>query len=241
MADASNESPLVLVVDDTAAMIRLLKLELSSHEINVIGAPVGEETYRAIEERRPALVIMEVLLPGVTGFEVLREIKQRYGLPVLFLTTIDSTGDREQAMELGADDYITKPFRPDELSNRVNLLLRRGAAARAQEGAGMLDNGEVTVDINRRTVRRASELLSLGTNEWALLLALAARLNAPVAAPDLLEDVFGADMRDQRAYLEAYIGRLRRKVEEDPGHPRIVTGDAASGYTLHARRRSPTE
>jgi DNA-binding response OmpR family regulator len=239
MAIQSRKRPLVLVVDDVEPVIRLLKLELSGHGLEVIGARVGEETLRAIEEHHPALVIMEIMLPGITGFEVLREVKQRFDIPVLFLTTIESQADREQALELGADDYVTKPFRPDELSNRVNILIHRQSPP--NEGAGMLDAAGVTIDINRRVVRRSGELVSLGTNEWALLLALATRLGEVVASAVLLEDVWGAEMRDQTRYLDAYIARLRRKVEQDPSEPRVVMGSVEEGFALRASRRVSAE
>ena len=178
MTKSMRKQPLVLVVDDTPAVIRLLKLELSSHGIDVIGAGIGEETF-ARSRNRPDLLILEILLPGITGFEVLREVKRRYDIPVLFLTTIDSPADRELALELGADDYLTKPFRPDELTNRVNLLLHRPGRP-PDEGVGMLDNGDVMIDINRRMIRRNGRLISVTTNEWALLLALATSLNAVI-------------------------------------------------------------
>jgi DNA-binding response OmpR family regulator len=236
VASGRSEDPVILVLDDTDAIIRLLTLELSSHGLNVVGAPVGEEAFRAIEEHHPALILVEVLLPGVSGFEVMREIKERYDLPILFLTTIDSDADREQAMELGAVDYITKPFRPDDLSNRINLILRR--SARPGEAMLTLEHGDVVLDLTRRMVRRGTHLLSLSTNEWAILLALATRLGQHIDAGDISERVWGRELRTQPEYLDAYIRRLRIKIEDDPAQPEIVVGDRDAGFALRARRRS---
>jgi DNA-binding response OmpR family regulator len=228
---APRKRPLVLVVDDVAPVIRMMTLELNSQGFDVIGARVGDDTYRTIEKYRPDVAVMEVMLPGISGFEVMAEVKRRYDLPVVFVTTNDRQGDREHALELGVDDYIMKPFAPADLSARLHAVLRDPAVGphRDQRRAG-----DVEIDLGRRIVRRAGREVQLTTNEWALLFALASHRprTQPVSAKDLLTAVWGGDYAHETRYLEAWIRRLREKLEHDPQAPRLIAGDAHNGYML---------
>jgi two-component system, OmpR family, response regulator MtrA len=225
-----GERPAVLVVDDEPAIIRLITLEMASQGFEVTGCAIGDATFRAIEELQPAAVLMEVMLPGLSGVKVLREIKERYDVPVILLTTASNEADRAYGLEMGADDYITKPFSPEELALRINALLNR--APHEGKGAQVLRAGHLSIDLGHKIVRRDGDVVALGTNEWALILALSATPNEPVAAPDLLVRVWSEDHAAERKYLEAWIARLRRKVERDPSSPQVLVGDADAGYEL---------
>jgi two-component system KDP operon response regulator KdpE len=228
---APRKRPLVLVVDDVAPVIRMMTLELNSQGFDVIGARVGDDTYRTIEKYRPDVAVMEVMLPGISGFEVMAHVKRRYDLPVVFVTTNDRQGDREHALELGVDDYIMKPFAPADLSARLHAVLRDPAVGPHRD---QMRAGDVEIDLGRRIVRRAGREVQLTTNEWALLFALASHRprTQPVSAKDLLTAVWGGDYAHETRYLEAWIRRLREKLEHDPQAPRLIVGDAERGYLL---------
>jgi two-component system KDP operon response regulator KdpE len=232
MADRSQRKrPLVLVVDDVPPVIRMMTLELQAEGFDVIGAKVGEDTYRTIEKYGPDVAVMEVMLPGISGFEVMAEVKRHYNVPVVFVTTRDRDGDRQHALELGADDYITKPFAPAELAARLRAVLPDPHAGPRRD---QLRAGDVEIDLGRRIVRRARREVPLTTNEWALLYALATHRHRahPMPASDLLTAVWGADYAHETRYLEAWLRRLRDKLEEDPASPRLIVGDVENGYTL---------
>jgi two-component system KDP operon response regulator KdpE len=224
-----RERPLVLVVDDVASVIRMMTLELSAQGFDVAGATVGDDTYRTIEDRQPDAVLMEVVLPGVDGFEVLSEIKRRYGLPVVLVTTQDSAGNREVARDLGADDFISKPFSPEELAARLrNVLgLSEGEAHRGRFRAEGIE-----IDLGRKSLVRDAQEIPLSTNEWAILLALAKGRGAAIPPRDLLIEIWGREYADDANYLQRWIDRLRGKVERDPHAPRVIVGDVDAGFAL---------
>lgn len=229
--DRDRKRPLVLVVDDVAPVIRMMTLELNAQGFDVIGAKVGDDAYRTIEKYAPDVAVMEVMLPGISGLEVMSEMKRRYGVPVVFVTTNDREGDRRHALELGADDYITKPFAPADLSARLRAVLPDANAGPRRD---QMRAGDVEIDLGRRIVRRGGSEVQLTTNEWALLYALASHRprTHPVSARDLLTTVWGGDYAHETPYLEAWIRRLREKLEEDPSSPRLIAGDVERGYLL---------
>jgi two-component system KDP operon response regulator KdpE len=226
---SQRKRPLVLVVDDEPAVIRMMTLELKAQGFDVVGSQVGDDTFRTIDQYEPEVAVMEVVLPGVTGFELLGEIKRRYGLPVVFVTTQGNRGDRDYALSVGADDYITKPFSPSDLASRLRAVLPEGRETSRRD---QLRLGDVEIDLGRRVVRRGGNEVVLTTNEWALLYALASQRGRQVSARDLLIEVWGGDYAADTHYLEAWIRRLREKLEPEPNAPRLLIGDAARGYAL---------
>ena len=238
--DHNRKRPLVLVIDDVAPVIRMMTLELNAQGFDVIGARVGDDTFRTIEKYRPDVAVMEVMLPGISGFEVMAEIKRGHNVPVVFVTTSDRDGDRQLALELGADDYITKPFAPADLSARLRAVL---PGAQVGPRRDQMRAGDIEIDLGRRIVRRAGDEVQLSTNEWALLYALAThrRQTRPVSAKDLLTAVWGADYAHETNYLEAWVRRLREKLEEDPAAPRLIAGDPERGYLLGRPQAGETD
>jgi two-component system KDP operon response regulator KdpE len=217
--------PLVLVVDEVPAIVRYLKLELASQGFDCTGAEIGPDTFRVIEEQRPDIVLLEIVLPGIPGLKLLQELRERYPeLPVVMLTTQDTSQDRALTLELGAADYITKPFDPRELALRLSAVLGRGTPT-----LGTMKLGDVEVDTLRRVVRRGGEVVPLTSNEWMLLLTLVLA-DRRLAPAEILAEAFGPEFAGETAYLDAWIRHLRKKLELDPRNPQLLVGDQDGGY-----------
>jgi DNA-binding response OmpR family regulator len=219
----------ILVVDDVPSVIRLLQLELTIQGFKVEGVEVNK-ALDALKDGLPDLVLLEVLLPGISGYELLEAMKGQYpGLPVVFLTTEHSEAERALAFDLGADDYITKPFDPEELGRRVSALLQQPTSPRK-----VITSGPLTIDLTRKLARRGDVVLSLTLNEWAVLLTLAANPRKRIRSEELLLSVWGAGHTGHEALLTPIITRLRQRLDPDPSRPSLIIGDLESGFSLDA-------
>ncbi|MFA7297662.1 MAG: response regulator transcription factor, partial [Dehalococcoidia bacterium] len=163
---------LILAIDDEPGILRVIKLDLSDQGFRVLTAPNGEEGLRIAEKHRPDLILLDVVLPGMPGLEVLRELRERTNVPVIMLTAKRAEADKVRGLELGADDYLGKPFSLDELSARVRAVLRRTNSTPATEH--VIQVADIEIDLGRRMVRRNSEIVTLTRTEWNLLQCLAA-------------------------------------------------------------------
>ena len=225
--------PLILAVDDEAGILRLIKLELSSQGFRVIVAGDGEEALRLAEQQRPDIVVLDIVMPDMSGLEVMRRLRERTSMPVILLTAKDHDEDKVRGLELGADDYLVKPFNPEELSARVRAVLRRGF--RPSNGAETVVRvGNVEIDLNRRLVKRDGEIVSLTRTEWMLLQHLAANAGKVMLNTELLSKVWGPEYRDDLQYLRVWVSRLRSKLEPDPANPAIIKTLQGIGYLLDA-------
>jgi two-component system KDP operon response regulator KdpE len=224
--------PMVLVVDDEAGILRLLKLELSEQGFRVITAANGEEALQLAEEQRPDIVLLDIIMPELTGPEVLRRLRERWPVPVIFVTAKDAEADKVRGLEFGADDYIVKPFSPDELAARIRAVLRRSVGA--QEADQVVHAGDVEIDLNRRVVLRDGDIVSLTRTEWLLLQHLAANAGRVMLNVELLNKVWGPEYRDDLQYLRVWVSRLRRKLERDPSNPVLIKTKQGIGYLLDA-------
>ncbi|HLF71209.1 MAG TPA: response regulator transcription factor [Dehalococcoidia bacterium] len=225
--------PLILAVDDEAGILRLIKLELSSQGFRVVIASNGEEALRLAEQQRPDIVVLDILMPEMSGLEVMRRLRERTSIPVILLTAKDHDEDKVRGLELGADDYIVKPFNPEELSARVRAVLRRGFRPSAG-GESIVRVGEVEIDLNRRLVKKEGEVISLTRTEWMLLQHLAANAGKVMLNTELLSKVWGPEYRDDLQYLRVWVSRLRSKLEPDPSSPTIIKTLQGIGYLLDA-------
>ena len=225
--------PLILAVDDEAGILRLIKLELSSQGFRVIVAGEGEEALRMTEQQRPDIVILDIVMPEMSGLEVMRRLRERTSVPVILLTAKDHDEDKVRGLEMGADDYLVKPFNPEELSARVRAVLRRGF--RPQVGAeNIVRVANVEIDLNRRLVKKDGEVVSLTRTEWMLLQHLAANAGKVMLNTELLSKVWGPEYRDDLQYLRVWVSRLRSKLEPDPSNPTIIKTLQGIGYLLDA-------
>jgi len=232
--------PLILAVDDEAGILRLIKLELSSQGFRVVVANDGEEALRIAEQQRPDIVVLDILMPDMTGLEVMRRLRERTQVPVILLTGKDHDEDKVRGLELGADDYLVKPFNPDELSARVRAVLRRAVAPGS--GAGnTVTVANVEIDLNRRLVKKDGQVISLTRTEWMLLQHLATNAGRVMLNAELLSKVWGPEYRDDLQYLRVWISRLRSKLEADPSKPAIIKTLPGIGYLLDAESELPTE
>ena len=223
----------VLVVDDQEDLARAIKLHLEDIRCDVSLAFDGLEAHRLIESREFDLVILDVMLPGMDGLEICRRVRSlaRY-VPVLMLTAKSSELDRVLGLEMGADDYLTKPFSVLELVARVKAIFRRTESlARQVAGAAtLLRSGDVSIDVAKREVRLAELVLELTPKEFDLLLHLARHPGTVFTRSDLLDQVWGYRHSGYEHTVNSHINRLRAKVESDPANPRFVLTVWGVGY-----------
>ncbi len=223
-----SADPLVLAVDDEAGILRLIKLELSTQGFRVVTAENGDSALRMAEEHRPDIVLLDIVMPDMTGLEVMRRLRERTNTPVILLTAKGSDADKVRGLEMGADDYLAKPFSPEELSARVRAVLRRAIGSSGLEN--IVRAGEVEVDLNRRLVKRDGVLVTLTRTEWMLLQHLAANAGKIMLNAELLSKVWGPEYRDDLQYLRVWVSRLRRKLEADRSNPKMIKTFPGIGY-----------
>lgn len=222
----------ILVVDDEPRVVRLVSEVLKAMGYQVSAAVSGESALEKVALEQPDLVLLDILLPpGMDGFEVCARIREFSDVPVIMLTAKAQEGDILRGFDVGADDYLTKPFSAKELVARVGAVLRR--TQRPEElRPSRLVCGDLEIDFARRIVRMRGERVSLTRTEYALLRYLALHPNHVVLHEELLSAVWGPEYRDDIDYLRAYIRYLRRKLEEDPAHPRFILTSRGIGYML---------
>lgn len=227
MASASARRTRILVVDDdpkTASLVRLY-LEHDGHEVAV--AYNGRQALEEAESAPPDLVVLDLMLPQIDGLEVCRRLRERSAIPILMLTARTTEEDTTRGLDLGADDYVHKPFRPRELAARVRALLRR---APSRDGAGTLRAGDLTVDLGARLARRGSQPLALTAREFALLEAFVRAPGRTLSREELVARAFGETFEGFDRTVDAHVMNLRRKLEEDPARPRRIVTVFGAGY-----------
>jgi len=225
-----STQPLVLIADDEPRITKLVQIALSEEGLRVVAAGSGEEALAKAEEYRPDIVLLDIVMPDLDGIEVMRQLRERRPVPVILLTAKGSTADKAKGLDLGADDYVAKPFHPDELAARVRAVLRRSTGA--APGAGILRFDDVEIDLERRMVTRDGELVQLSRTEWLLLQHLAANAGKVVLHTELLTKVWGPEYRDDLQYLRVWVSRVRRKLGAPPGEPGRIKTFQGIGYLL---------
>jgi DNA-binding response OmpR family regulator len=219
----------VLVVDDDLTVRDVVRryLERDGHTVTVAGD--GETALRLAAGAEPDLVVLDLMLPGIDGLEVCRRLREHSAVPVVMLTALGEESDRIAGLQLGADDYVTKPFSPAELALRVGSVLRRSRTARAPAQAEVLTDGDLSVDVRaRRAVRRGGELPLTG-RELDLLVFLLRHPGQAYTRAELLEQVWGWTFGDHST-VTVHVRRLREKVEEDPARPARIATVWGVGY-----------
>jgi two-component system KDP operon response regulator KdpE len=227
-----TERPRVLVADDDPLIQRLVRTHLDRAGFRVLIASDGEEAVDMVAADQPDLIVLDLMLPKLDGFEVCRRIREFSLVAVVMLTARGEQGDKLRGFEAGADDYLTKPFAPAELLARVRAVLRRTQQAGPATAPAVVRCGGLTIDLGRRRVLVKDELVKLTPTEFQLLQQLALNAGKVLSHTELLTSVWGPEYRDDRDYLWAYVRHLRRKLEADPEHPEHIVSHPGYGYAL---------
>ncbi len=221
---------LILVVDDEPRMIRFIRMNLELEGYRVIEASNGIEALDQVRKHVPELVVMDVMMPKMDGFETLRLLREISTVPVILLTVKGDEEDRIHGLELGADDYVTKPFSPRELVSRVNAVLRRASWPSPTPRAILQIDDRLAVDFNRHQVIVDGTRVDLRPTEYRLLNHLIQNAGWVVPHETLLAKVWGYEYRDETHYLRLYINYLRKKIEKDPSNPQYILTERGVGY-----------
>jgi two-component system, OmpR family, KDP operon response regulator KdpE len=226
----------ILVVDDAPDVVESVRLgfTLQWRDVEVLGAGTAEQALDVVEGQRPDIVLLDVGLPGVDGFGVLREIRLFSDVPVVMLTARDDAMDKVKGLELGADDYVTKPFNHLELMARVRAVLRRHEMPPPTSRAPSFRALDLEVDFAAHEVRLGGERLDLTPTEYKLLYHLVRNAGHVLQHGTLLAKVWGREYLDEVDYLRVYVRRLRDKLGDDPDHPRYIRTERGLGYRFIA-------
>jgi two-component system KDP operon response regulator KdpE len=227
----SGKSPhCILVVDDELHLVRAVRMYLELYGYAAFGAQSGEEALEAIQDRLPDLVILDAMLPGLDGFETLREIRRVSSVPVIMLTSLGGESEKVRGLRLGADDYLAKPFNQNELVARVQAVLRRAEQPARMPRTLIEADDELAIDFDRGEVWLRGATIHLTATEYRLLYHLASNPGRLMTAEVLLAKVWGYEYRDEGHYVRLYISYLRRKLEPDPAHPKYILTMPGLGY-----------
>ena len=226
----------ILVVEDEQKIRDLVRSYLEREGFQVVTTPSGAEAITLAEATSPELVVLDLRLPDVPGEEVARELRSRSEVPILMLTARSGGEDRIRGFELGADDYVTKPFSPRELVLRVHAILRRGRGDHGSSEPASFGEGELLLDEARRLVTVRDEVVSLTPTEWAVLASLARFPGRVYSRFELINRARGYEFEGYERTIDSHVKNLRRKVERDPHDPQIVQTVLGVGYRLGLSR-----
>jgi two-component system KDP operon response regulator KdpE len=227
----------ILIADDDAQILRALRITLTARGYDVITAPDGRTALNAAIEHHPDLLVLDLGMPGLTGIEVIEAIRGWSELPILVVSGRSESFDKVDALDAGADDYVTKPFAADELLARIRALTRRTPAA---TDAPAVSFGDVTVDLASHAVTRGGAPVRLTPTEWHLLEVLLRNHDRLVTRETLLREVWGPQYTKDTGYLRLYLAQLRKKLEPVPSAPKYLLTEAGMGYRFASEpQRSP--
>jgi two-component system KDP operon response regulator KdpE len=220
----------VLVVDDEPQIARALRINLSARGYQVLTAHDGAEALRAAAEGKPDVVVLDLGLPDIDGCEVIAGLRGWTSVPIIVLSARTDSADKVEALDAGADDYVTKPFGMDELLARLRAAVRRATASTADGEDAVIEAASFTVDLAKKKVLRESEEVHLTPTEWGVLETLVRNRGRLVVQKQLLKEVWGPSYAKETHYLRVYLAQLRRKLEPDPAHPRHLLTEPGMGY-----------
>lgn len=228
----------ILAVDDEQRMVRFIQLNLEQDGFQVITAYNGKEALEQVRTQLPDLILLDIMMPDINGYEVLKKIREVNNVPVIMLTAKGEEDDRIQGLELGADDYITKPFSPRELVSRIRAVLRRTKSFQEDQVDLVKVDDRLKIDFSRREVWVDGEIVDLRPTEYRLLYHLVQNAGWVNTHEQLLSKVWGFEYQDEPHYVRLYVNYLRKKLEEDPSNPKYILTERGVGYRFVDYRRS---
>jgi two-component system KDP operon response regulator KdpE len=231
----------ILVVDDEERMVRFIRLNLEHDGFQVIEAFNGTQAIEQVRSNLPDLILLDIMMPDINGFEVLKIIREVSSVPVIMLTAKGEEDDRVRGLELGADDYVTKPFSPRELVSRVRAVLRRTESTSGRTHGLIEVDDRLKLDFDRREIWVDGKLVKLRPTEYRLLYHLVQNAGWVITHDQLLTKVWGYEYRDEPHYVRLYINYLRKKLEEDPANPIYILTERGVGYRFVDFRRKKQE
>ena len=220
----------VLVVDDEKSLRDFVRRNLEVRGYRVMTASNGVEAMAIFQNESIQMVIMDIMMPHMDGLEATRRIREESRVPIIILTAMDEESDKVRAFDLGADDYLTKPFGVGELLGRVKAVLRRANWSEAVPGGERIVRGGIEVDTERHEVRVQGNALDLTPTEFNLLVYFMKNTGKTLHHSAILQHVWGAEYHDEAEYLRVYVGKLRQKIEKDPLNPRYLHTEHGIGY-----------
>lgn len=229
-----NHKEKILVVDDEASIRRILETRLSMIGYDVVTAADGEEAIATFNENQPDLVVLDVMMPKLDGYGVCQELRKESDIPIIMLTALGDVADRITGLELGADDYVVKPFSPKELEARIRSVLRRvdKEGLSGIPSSGVIQVGSIKIDTNRRQVYKGDERIRLTGMEFSLLELMVGRSGEAFSRSEILQEVWGytPERHVDTRVVDVHISRLRAKLEDDPSNPELILTARGTGY-----------
>lgn len=226
----------ILVADDEASIRRILETRLSMMGFVVITAADGEEALQVFQHQEPDLIILDVMMPKLNGYQVCQSLRQESDVPIIMLTALSDVADRITGLEMGADDYMVKPFSPKELESRIRCILRRITKSHSshQTSAGIIQVGHLEIDTNKRQVYKDKERIQLTHLEFNLLELLVSRPGEPISRVEFLQKVWGysPDGKIDTRVVDVHMSRLRNKLKEDTEEPDLILSVRGVGYAI---------
>ncbi|OXM67032.1 MULTISPECIES: response regulator [Amycolatopsis] len=229
----TEQTGTVLVVDDEPQIVRALRINLAARGYKVVTAHDGAAALRAVAETKPDVVVLDLGLPDIDGTDVITGLRGWTTVPIIVLSARGESPDKVKALDLGADDYVTKPFGMDELLARLRAALRRSAVPSA-EGDAVIETESFTLDLLAKKVHRDGAEVHLTKTEWGVLELLVRNRGRLVAQKQLLREVWGPGYENESHYLRVYLAQLRRKLEKEPSRPRHLITEPGMGYRFEA-------
>jgi two-component system KDP operon response regulator KdpE len=227
---AANPERRVLIVDDEPNLVDAIRMYLEMEGYVILTAMSGREAIEKLRDLLPDLIILDVMMPGMDGFETLREIRKASNVPVIMLTARGEEDDKVRGLRLGADDYVAKPFSQRELSTRVQAVLRRAETPPLVAKTTVQVDDDLTIDFSRAEVFLKGQRVQLTPTEYRLLYHLASNPGRVLPYETILSRVWGMEYREEEHYVRLYVNYLRQKIEPDPGKPKYIMTERGLGY-----------